>query len=152
KSLEGELESGWSQPKKVEVNFPPAIPTGISLPTLDTDGVFEVRWVESVDATGYKLEIAKDEAFTKMVKSEETTELTYDVILSEEGEYWVRVKSLEGDLLESEWSNPRSIKIEFADEPVDPGKEEDPNLPITGGDGEKGGCFISGIELWKNKY
>ncbi|UCD16045.1 MAG: hypothetical protein JSV34_03050 [Candidatus Omnitrophota bacterium] len=123
------------------MNFPPGMPTGVSMPSFDSDGAFEVSWGSAEDATGYVIEIAKDEMFTDVVKSEETSALTYDVILNEEGKYWVRVKAKEGELLESEWSEAKAIKIEF---PVEPVEEKDPVIPpLDEEDKNKIGCFIS---------
>ncbi|UCD54652.1 MAG: HEAT repeat domain-containing protein, partial [Candidatus Omnitrophota bacterium] len=119
------VQSEWTQKKPVVINLPPAVPGDFTVPESDETGEFSVSWAAVTGAERYEIEIARNAEFTNS-KIEKVIGTSLDVPVEGEGEYWLRVRSVEGDLL-SGWSAAKKIKIEFAVEP--PVTPEPPAVP-----------------------
>jgi len=141
RAVEGELGSEWSEAKKIEVNFPPEVPMDFTLPAFDNDGVFGVSWIAAASATGYEVEIANNEWFLNS-KVEKATGTELDVAVTEEGGYWLRVRAVEGELA-SEWSEAKSIKIEFLVEDLPPAVPTGFTVPSSDDNGLFGVSWVA---------
>lgn len=105
KSIEaGGLKSKWSMPHSFTVVkvFPPVLFSPDNEATVEPN--LELTWSESDRAVKYKLQVAKDAAFTKLIIDEKTTEITKELTgLAARNYYW-RVRAIDAEGYKSPWS------------------------------------------------
>jgi predicted phage tail protein len=101
---EGGLKGTWSVVRGFTVTriFPPVLTSPDNEATVGPD--VTLSWDAVDNAVQYKLQVSKDAAFTKLIVSEKTTELSKALTgLGARNYYW-RVKAIDADGFKSPWS------------------------------------------------
>jgi len=105
KSIEaGGLKSGWSAVRSFTVVkvFPPILYTPENLAEVGSN--LTLNWSSSDGAVQYKIQVAKDPAFTKLIVNEKITETSKELSGLSARDYFWRVKAINAEGFKSPWS------------------------------------------------
>lgn len=108
---EGGLKSPWSVVRMLTVTsiMPPDLYAPGNDATVGQD--VNLLWQDMVDAVQYKLQVAKDAAFTNLIVNEKTTDPTKDLLGLKARAYYWRVKAIDAEGYKSPWSEVRKFTV-----------------------------------------
>jgi len=118
------LEGMPSVPAEIRVRVNPS-PPGILLPMKDAScpgKSVEAEWREARGAVAYRVQVAADEAFYRMVEEVARIEgRTFTTRELEPGRYYLRIRSIADDGYEGAWSDAVAFTVNPPPEPVGKG-------------------------------